>query len=466
MPAESFLPVESHVDGVVIDYLEGDLSPSESERVRAHLERCPSCASLFEWTRDQRDAVLSARLRHLSSRDIAEIAQGRVATEAEAAHVAICSSCDRDLSWAKETLAGPPPGGAGPTATRAPRKWSRLWIALAAAPAAIVVVVILLLPWLRERMAYPVVSARDVSVQAPPFGTLWRESHEAAVTVTAEPRWPGPRALVYGTAGEGMYGGTVYVREYITGTVLWGRAPDDAQAAIVFGQDRVERGSMGVQSLHFGDLDGDGTDELLVVRGHHTWFPASITAHRMDGTVIGVYYNWGVIYAVRPFDLDGDGRDEILVGGTNNGKAYQGATLILLDEKHFRGASVDSRVAPNCPIRDWSRVRVVLPQFEQPFMDLLEIQRTRIREIRVSGSGAGVRIYAHVDTEQAPLIVVFDAELRPLSHEVSNALEGVTRLWPAAQRQRFLSEEYQREWFESIVRFENRGAADVRRQAP
>jgi len=60
-------------------------------------------------------------------------------------------------------------------------------------------------------------------------------------------------------------------------------------------------------------------------------------------------------------DLDGGSKDEVLAGGTNNALASRGASMFILDEKHWGGASVDTLASPVGSIEDSALVRVVFP---------------------------------------------------------------------------------------------------------
>lgn len=456
MPPEPMLPDRAHVDDVILDYLEGELAPDEASRVRAHLDACSQCALLLDWTQKQRAAILAANLRHLSNDALAEIAEGRVESEGEVAHLRLCGSCRRDLEWARETLRGRASRDVTDAEVFVPerRRGFRRWAVPFAVPAVLALVLILLLPSLRARMAYPVTSGRTISVEAPPFGTLWSVSHEATVSAFLQPPWPGRRMLIYGLNGDGPDGGRVIARDFLSGKVVWAYDPDYEEIASIFGRDMADVGSFAVHRFQFADLDGDGQAELLIVRQHNTWFPSSLSAYRADGRSMGTYYAWGTIYSVQAADLNRDGKEEVIGAGTNNARAYQGATIFILDEHHFGGAAVDSLVRPECPVRDSCRVRVVIPQFDQRFMDLFGVQRLQIRDLRVTGLGDLVRMSAYVEAGIVPAVVVFDRDLHPLSHELSDAMKDVAKKWPAEDSRRFLGPQYQDEWFSRIVRYE------------
>ncbi len=456
--ADPVLPEHSHVEESIPEYVEGHLDPDEASRVRAHLDACESCSRFFHWVADQRAAILAANLRHLSDGAVLEIALVPVPTPSEAAHLAMCSACRDDVAGApasSDDPPDPPPGEVLADYEIEPKRGPRFWLlAIAASATAFTLVVLVLLPQIRNRMAYPVASGRIVSVQAPPFGTLWEVSHTASIGPFE--RLPGTRSatLIYGLEGDGADGGLVVARDFISGKELWTSTPPYQEIAAIFGEDMAAHGAFNVNRFHYADLDGDRVPEVLVGRSHNTWFAASLAALGRDGARIGVYHNWGLIYKVVAADLDGDGKEEVVAAGTNNAKAYQGGTIFILDERHFGGAAVDSIVHPDCPVRDSSLVRVVIPQFDPPFMDLLRIDRLHIEGLVVTGVGDQARSHASVEAHEAPVILVFDRHLRPLSHALSDALRGVTRDWPAGDRARFLSDEFQDAWFSKIVRFE------------
>ena len=174
---------------------------------------------------------------------------------------------------------------------------------------------------------------------------------------------------------------------------------------------------------------------------------AYLALYRRDGQRLGAYYNPGLFYDVLVDDIDGDGRDEILAAGTNN--PHDGATIILLDEAHCWGAAVDSRVNPRCALQDSSLARVILPPFEQRYLDLMRIERLVAMDLNVArGAGGVARITCSVGDDQGhmPFVVSLDETLSPLSAVVAGKLHLATRRWPEDAARTFLSEEFRKDW--------------------
>ncbi len=85
-----------------------------------------------------------------------------------------------------------------------------------------------------------------------------------------------------------------------------------------------------------------GTDHTrkIVVSSHHiSRYPDQVVVLSHTGAVLGEYWHSGQLAYPDLADLDGDGTEEILLGGISNG--YHAATLVVLDPRELGGASVE-----------------------------------------------------------------------------------------------------------------------------
>jgi hypothetical protein len=133
----------------------------------------------------------------------------------------------------------------------------------------------------------------------------------------------------------------------------------------------------------------------------------------------------------------------VLAAATNNGPAYQGASVILLDRDHCSGASRDSLMMVDSPLPDSSAVRVILPQWERRFMALCgaaaEGSRLQAGHIRTHVMPGGeVVVSVDVRVNDWPVVVMFDDDLRPLHAEPSDEFLRLMQSWSAEDRKQFL----------------------------
>ncbi len=280
--------------------------------------------------------------------------------------------------------------------------------------------------------------------------------HDSPVASVVIAPWRGHRAVLYSLGPSGEDGGTTFAVDAPTGRILWTLRPPYEQLAAVFGENLARAGSYGNAKFHhgagnmlFGNVDGSGDEELILMFHHETRYPAYVDIVACDGTRIGSYLNWGHLYAGAVADLDDDGKDEVVVAGTTNASCYQGSTVILLDDAHCRGASVDSLVAPDCGVPDGSLARLVLPLFEEPFGRLLGVDRLHTTEVLVSRDEQGrPRIVVDVGATPANegFLVTLDATLRPLEIATSDALARAVADWPVETRRAFLGPAHLGRW--------------------
>ena len=276
--------------------------------------------------------------------------------------------------------------------------------------------------------------------------------HESKVKSATVTPWEDPRSVAYGLGGNASDAGLLMVREVGSGRELWSDRTSLRAVETIYGPDIAYSGAYWVNDIRFADLDGDEAPELIAYFMHDHWYPAHVRVYDRYGIIQGTYYNWGHLYAFHAEDVDQDGKDELLVGGTNN--RYNGATVLLLDDIHCHGASVDSMVRPHRAVADSCVVRVVFPQFEPEYMKLLEINRLETVMLRTfKGPDDRLIVSADVGSGGETFFVVnLDQFLRPLSVGTSDLLDRMTLRWPPERRQELKSTEYLDAWLRRSIR--------------
>ncbi len=76
---------------------------------------------------------------------------------------------------------------------------------------------------------------------------------------------------------------------------------------------------------------------VLVATTHELYYPSQVVLLAPDGKLLREYWHSGHLNHLQAADLDGNGRTEFVLAGINN--ARHAATLVILDEDHFAGAS-------------------------------------------------------------------------------------------------------------------------------
>ncbi len=128
------IPASDHATDLLLDYLEGRLTPESEARVRSHLDACQPCRDLYERSRQWRDDLLAHGARHLPPDRLVALADDRGAdpaaapTEDEQAHLEGCRTCREQLAWLESLPA--PPEFAAPARDRAPAPADSWWLRL------------------------------------------------------------------------------------------------------------------------------------------------------------------------------------------------------------------------------------------------------------------------------------------------------------------------------------------------
>lgn len=298
-------------------------------------------------------------------------------------------------------------------------------------------------------------TARDGLLKAP----RWRRDEGAPILFCRPSPWTAEVMLV-GLAAD-LSGGRLLAVSRRDGRTLWETTPDRAAAARAFGDSLVYEGGFHCRDFLVADLEGDGVPELVVRFQHSIWYPNLLCEVDAAGRRLAQYANMGSLYDMTAADIDGDGRDEVIAAGTNNARAYQGATVFVLDADHFGGAAVDRWAVPGSGVADSSRVRVVLPQFPAPYMKALgglqRLSASRILTFRRGDGHAGLSVDVGGGGIGA-LIVQLDADLVPLGASPSDALRmTVERTLPDSLRvgTGLLDDAWRTRWLAGYYRFEN-----------
>jgi transcriptional regulator with XRE-family HTH domain len=289
---------------------------------------------------------------------------------------------------------------------------------------------------------------------------LWEIAEEPLVRDCRVSPWSSDQLLVGLNSHQGAPG-RLRCLDRATGDTLWTLDPDlDALCAALDPEDVVAY-RFGCNSLKTCDLNGDGELELLVNFVHGKYYPDALCVVDRHGRLQSQYAHRGHLLDVLVVDLDADGRDEILALGTNNAPAYQGATIVLLDDAHRSGASVDSLSNPWSTEPDSARVRLVLPQFPEPFMSLLGEVRLAASTPRVfQDPGGRTLISADVGIttdKQNRLTVYLDTDLNPVGAQPTDSFTATLSMrWPEAVRSipGPLDPDWRTAWLSTAVRFE------------
>ncbi len=73
---------------------------------------------------------------------------------------------------------------------------------------------------------------------------------------------------------------------------------------------------------------------MAVTFVHGLYHPTALCLVDRNGVMRAQYAHKGHLRNVITADLDADGKDELVAAGVNNAPAYNGPTLVLLDEDH------------------------------------------------------------------------------------------------------------------------------------
>ena len=286
---------------------------------------------------------------------------------------------------------------------------------------------------------------------------LWTLEWDAGINRILEASWR-PGTLLVGLACQAADGGRVLVIDRRDGRILDQMKPDLQAVRDAFGEGVLaDRAGFAVRDLRLIDIDGDEIDELLVGYIHCKYYPFILAVYDQAGRRLGQYISRGHAVEIHVEDLDGDGCDEVIASGTNNSPAYQGATLIRLEEGFWSGATNDRIAGGNPDIADSAAARLVLPSFGEPYMSLLGGRRLYAYGTETyRGSDGRTVIATTVAARKTGVIVTCDVDLNPLGVELTDAFLGEIATWPDSviAREGFPSQEWLDAWLTEAQCFE------------
>lgn len=333
---------------------------------------------------------------------------------------------------------GPPENG-GPRSAEDDRgdrrrSWQRVRPGLLLLLCALLIGARLLWPEARTVVHLDIEDGRITASRGPQGKVLWSAAAEAPIAFSRRAPWDG-NVLLVGRTAECPDGGSLVALSAADGDTLWRVAPDTGSLLEAFGPDHLTTLQFHCRHCLPADVDGDGVPELVVYFQHYRWFPACVCLVGRDGRIRGQYDHMGFLYAFHAEDLDGDGRQEVLVGGINNAPAWQGPTIVMLDEAHWNGASVEPALPSYGRVPDGSRRRLTIPHFPEPFRSIWTDRFLAVTDLS-SGPGydGGMRVNAVVSIDDAHLLLELDADLAPLDVRLAENFRDVIQAWPDSLR--------------------------------
>jgi hypothetical protein len=137
-----------------------------------------------------------------------------------------------------------------------------------------------------------------------------------------------------------------------------------------FKNDRRVRSSAGAFSPVYGvarflvvPLGKGRGNAVLVSTTHAVYYPSQVSLLSSEGRLLREYWHSGHLNYLQTADLNGDGRPEFYLAGINN--ARHSATVVVLDEAHFGGASQEPQT-PDHQLLEFASgtevARLLLPQ--------------------------------------------------------------------------------------------------------
>lgn len=270
------------------------------------------------------------------------------------------------------------------------------------------------------------VQGNELVVRDAVFGTrLWGIEADSEVHQCIPAPWS-DQVLIVNFLARTPRGEVLEARDRAGGKVLWTTGPDLGAVEAAFGADVFAGGNILGNWLIPLDFGGE-TPDLLASFLHSNNFPYILCRFDRDGKLLGQYANHGHFNDHLMVDLDGNGANELVISGTNNARCYEGATVVILDADHFRGASVDSLAHPESSEPDSALVRLVLPNFPAPYMIPLEARRLHAFSLKhFPGEGGHSRFSLDVGPMGFPLGTLnLDETLAPVGFVVHDKYQEI-----------------------------------------
>jgi hypothetical protein len=143
-----------------------------------------------------------------------------------------------------------------------------------------------------------------------------------------------------------------------------------------------------------------------------------------QGAVLGEYWHSGHLNSRDLADLDGDGTEEILLGGISNG--YGAATLVVLDPRDLGGASLEEN--PDYQLQGFppgrEKARLLFPRtcINRKFHEY-----NWVNGVDFSGGRIKVQVRERERVLDAAILYYLDRRLRLTGLEVSDAFRSLHR---------------------------------------
>lgn len=323
--------------------------------------------------------------------------------------------------------------GERPTTTAPRSRYLRAVLSGVAIALAVVLLIGVGAAWYARDHAQWEVGRDVLTVRDPIFGfTLWERETDAWFTFCEESPWSS-RWLIVGLGSKSPAGGRVLCLERTTGDTVWSVGPDVDAVVRAFGPADVYAANFRATIPRTANLDGDGTPDLVIRFIHGLYYPCVMAWIDQSGRLVAQYANKGHVADYKVIDCNGDGLDEVVCWGTNNSPAYQGGTLFVLDAAHWRGASIDDACNPESSEPDSSALRVVVPQYPEPYMDVMGTRRLGIYGLQAyRGPDGDTMFSAGIGSKKEHTVVVtFDRHLRPTGASPTDGFLGRIRAeWP------------------------------------
>jgi len=124
-----------------------------------------------------------------------------------------------------------------------------------------------------------------------------------------------PDHVAVGTQVDEGTNGAVHLFDH-RGTLLWDYAISDG--ACPFDTDEEVYHGFVANTLLAGDLDADGTMELLVSFVHDHWFPCKLVVFRLDGSIVAEYWHPGYIRTMVVGQVGRNSEPLLVLSASNN----------------------------------------------------------------------------------------------------------------------------------------------------